>query len=163
MTTRKSHHAHKKPQDNGNIITAHDLAQAKVEAMCGHRMHAHRRITNERRPGGDEPFGIYAHQRICLRRSNRVHVAQPVFEEPADRFTERGTVHRQQRLAFLPLQDWAPQLQRMIDLRNTLGLQVCAIAQLTDLLQYLETRQNDPEVAQHGARVRAYRERYGVQ
>src|SRR5574343_954440 len=38
--------------------------------------------------------------------------------------------------------------------RNTLGLQVCAIAQLTDLLQYLETRQNDPEVAQHGARVR---------
>ncbi|MFC7460562.1 orotate phosphoribosyltransferase [Hydrogenophaga defluvii] len=47
--------------------------------------------------------------------------------------------------------------------RNTLGLQVCAIAQLTDLLQYLETRQNDPEVAQHGARVRAYRERYGVQ
>ncbi len=47
--------------------------------------------------------------------------------------------------------------------RNTLGLQVCAIAQLTDLLQYLETRQNDPEVAQHSARVRAYRERYGVQ
>ena len=37
-----------------------------------------------------------------------------------------------------------------------------AIAQLTDLLQYLETRQNDPEVAQHGARVRAYRDRYGV-
>lgn len=28
----------------------------------------------------------------------------------------------QQRLAFFPLQDWAPQLQRMIDLRNTLGL-----------------------------------------
>ncbi|WP_203652627.1 glycosyl transferase family protein [Pseudomonas sp. RtIB026] len=26
------------------------------------------------------------------------------------------------RLAFFPLQDWAPQLQRMIDLRNTLGL-----------------------------------------
>ena len=25
-------------------------------------------------------------------------------------------------LAFIPLQDWAPQLQRMIDLRNTLGL-----------------------------------------
>ena len=25
-------------------------------------------------------------------------------------------------LAFMPLQDWAPQLQRMIDLRNTLGL-----------------------------------------
>lgn len=33
MTTRKSHHAHKKPQDNGIIITAHDLAQAKVDAM----------------------------------------------------------------------------------------------------------------------------------
>ncbi|WP_313455603.1 glycosyl transferase family protein [Pseudomonas sp.] len=28
----------------------------------------------------------------------------------------------QQRLAFAPLQDWAPALQRMIDLRNTLGL-----------------------------------------
>ncbi|MDF2489921.1 MAG: hypothetical protein K0S77_2543 [Pseudomonas sp.] len=27
-----------------------------------------------------------------------------------------------QHLAFFPLQDWAPQLQRMIDLRNTLGL-----------------------------------------
>lgn len=27
-----------------------------------------------------------------------------------------------QQLAFFPLQDWAPQLQRMIDLRNTLGL-----------------------------------------
>ncbi|MDH0303670.1 MULTISPECIES: glycosyl transferase family protein [unclassified Pseudomonas] len=26
------------------------------------------------------------------------------------------------RLAFVPLHDWAPQLQRMIDLRNTLGL-----------------------------------------
>ncbi|MDP3626803.1 MAG: orotate phosphoribosyltransferase [Hydrogenophaga sp.] len=47
--------------------------------------------------------------------------------------------------------------------RNTLGLQVCAIAQLTDLLHYLETRQNDPAVAQHSARVRAYRDRYGVQ
>ncbi|NIE73327.1 glycosyl transferase family protein [Pantoea sp. Ap-967] len=28
----------------------------------------------------------------------------------------------QQHLAFAPLHDWAPQLQRMIDLRNTLGL-----------------------------------------
>lgn len=28
----------------------------------------------------------------------------------------------EQQLAFFPLQDWAPQLQRMIDLRNTLGL-----------------------------------------
>lgn len=28
----------------------------------------------------------------------------------------------QHQLAFFPLQDWAPQLQRMIDLRNTLGL-----------------------------------------
>ena len=33
-----------------------------------------------------------------------------------------GTALDQQRLAFFPLQDWAPQLQRMIDLRNTLGL-----------------------------------------
>ena len=28
----------------------------------------------------------------------------------------------QHQLAFFPLHDWAPQLQRMIDLRNTLGL-----------------------------------------
>ena len=28
----------------------------------------------------------------------------------------------QHNLAFIPLQDWAPRLQRMIDLRNTLGL-----------------------------------------
>ncbi|WP_054901628.1 glycosyl transferase family protein [Pseudomonas sp. NBRC 111131] len=33
-----------------------------------------------------------------------------------------GQALDQQRLAFFPLQDWAPQLQRMIDLRNTLGL-----------------------------------------
>ncbi|MBK5011722.1 glycosyl transferase family protein [Pseudomonas sp. S60] len=36
-----------------------------------------------------------------------------------------GEVERtlgQDNLAFFPLQDWAPQLQRMIDLRNTLGL-----------------------------------------
>ena len=50
--------------------------------------------------------------------------------------------------------------------RNTLGLQVCAIAQLTDLLHYLQTRQDapggDPEMAQHSERVRAYRDRYGV-
>jgi orotate phosphoribosyltransferase len=46
--------------------------------------------------------------------------------------------------------------------RDTLGLRVCAIAQLTDLLQYLEAQGADTETASHGARVRAYRERYGV-
>lgn len=33
-----------------------------------------------------------------------------------------GQALEQQNIAFFPLGDWAPQLQRMIDLRNTLGL-----------------------------------------
>ncbi len=33
-----------------------------------------------------------------------------------------GEALEQQNIAFFPLSDWAPQLQRMIDLRNTLGL-----------------------------------------
>jgi anthranilate phosphoribosyltransferase len=33
-----------------------------------------------------------------------------------------GTALEQHNLAFIPLGDWAPQLQRMIDLRNILGL-----------------------------------------
>lgn len=33
-----------------------------------------------------------------------------------------GNALDQHQLAFFPLHDWAPQLQRMIDLRNTLGL-----------------------------------------
>ncbi|WP_342654964.1 glycosyl transferase family protein [Pseudomonas sp. F3-2] len=33
-----------------------------------------------------------------------------------------GQALEQQNIAFIPLRDWAPQLQRMIDLRNTLGL-----------------------------------------
>jgi anthranilate phosphoribosyltransferase len=33
-----------------------------------------------------------------------------------------GEALEQQNIAFIPLGDWAPQLQRMIDLRNTLGL-----------------------------------------
>jgi orotate phosphoribosyltransferase len=45
--------------------------------------------------------------------------------------------------------------------RDTLGLQVCAIAKLTDLLQYLDTL-STPESAQHRSRVQAYRDRYGV-
>jgi len=47
--------------------------------------------------------------------------------------------------------------------RNTLGLQVCAIAQLTDLLQFLQSRSTDPETARHQERVSAYRQRYGVE
>ncbi len=45
--------------------------------------------------------------------------------------------------------------------RNTLGLQVCTIARLADLLQYLEARSGDALGAHH-AQVLAYRERYGV-
>jgi len=45
--------------------------------------------------------------------------------------------------------------------REQLGLQVCAIAQLDDLLQYLQ-HQEGGEMAAHRERVQAYRERYGV-
>jgi orotate phosphoribosyltransferase len=45
--------------------------------------------------------------------------------------------------------------------RNTLGLQVCAIAQLQDLLAYLGG-QGGAELGQHLPRVQAYRDRYGV-
>ena len=45
--------------------------------------------------------------------------------------------------------------------RNVLGMQVCAIAKLADLMQYLETRRaGGMEV--HHERVLAYRQRYGV-
>lgn len=45
--------------------------------------------------------------------------------------------------------------------RRQLGLQVCAIARLDDLLQYLQTQAGD-ELRAHHPRVAAYRERYGV-
>ena len=46
--------------------------------------------------------------------------------------------------------------------RDRLGLQVCAIARLADLLQYLEQHRGD-ELGAHHAQVLAYRERYGVE
>ena len=46
--------------------------------------------------------------------------------------------------------------------RNQLGMQVCAIARLSDLLQYLTLHRN-PGVAGHHERVLAYRQRYGVE
>jgi orotate phosphoribosyltransferase len=46
--------------------------------------------------------------------------------------------------------------------RNALGLQVCAIATLADLLQYLERQGGGGEMATHRERVLAYRQRYGV-
>ncbi|WP_332813162.1 orotate phosphoribosyltransferase [Ramlibacter sp.] len=45
--------------------------------------------------------------------------------------------------------------------RRQLGLQVCAIAELSDLLAYLEQHAGD-ELGAHYAKVLAYRERYGV-
>ena len=45
--------------------------------------------------------------------------------------------------------------------RQQLGLQVCAIATLDDLVGYLQG-QTTPGMAEHLAQVRAYRERYGV-
>jgi orotate phosphoribosyltransferase len=45
--------------------------------------------------------------------------------------------------------------------RDTLGLQVCAIARLADLLQYLELHPGG-ELGAYHAQVLAYRERYGV-
>jgi orotate phosphoribosyltransferase len=44
---------------------------------------------------------------------------------------------------------------------NTVGLQVCAIARLDDLMHYLNG-QAGTELAAHTDAVRAYRERYGV-
>ena len=44
---------------------------------------------------------------------------------------------------------------------NQLGLQVCSIAKLSDLLHYLEA-QGAGALAEHHARVLAYRQRYGV-
>jgi orotate phosphoribosyltransferase len=45
--------------------------------------------------------------------------------------------------------------------RKRLGLQVCAIAELSDLLQYLEQHQRDGLAADH-QRVLEYRQRYGI-
>ena len=45
--------------------------------------------------------------------------------------------------------------------RDTLGLKVCAVAQLSDLLGYLGS-QSDNAMAQHLPAVQAYRDRYGV-
>lgn len=46
--------------------------------------------------------------------------------------------------------------------RNQLGLQVCAIARLADLLDYLRQHAGDA-LGAHYAQVLAYRERYGVE
>lgn len=50
-----------------------------------------------------------------------------------------GEALDQHNLAFIPLADWAPQLQRMIDLRNTLGLR-SPIHSLTRILNPLSAR-----------------------
>jgi len=46
--------------------------------------------------------------------------------------------------------------------KNTLGMQVCSIARLSDLMQYLEAG-NAAGMAQDRQRVMAYRDRYGVE
>ena len=46
--------------------------------------------------------------------------------------------------------------------RGTLGLQVCSIAKLSDLMQYLETGGHDTSAQDH-QRVLTYRARYGVE
>jgi orotate phosphoribosyltransferase len=45
--------------------------------------------------------------------------------------------------------------------REKLGLAVCTIAALSDLLRYLSDHAGD-ELGQHHARVLAYRDRYGA-
>ncbi|MGZ5180893.1 MAG: orotate phosphoribosyltransferase [Ramlibacter sp.] len=45
--------------------------------------------------------------------------------------------------------------------QRQLGLQVCAIARLADLLQYLQLHAGG-DLGEHHARVQAYRDRYGV-
>ena len=46
--------------------------------------------------------------------------------------------------------------------RDQLGLKVCAIARLADLLQYLDQHSGD-SLGQHHQAVLAYRDRYGVE
>ena len=46
--------------------------------------------------------------------------------------------------------------------RGQLGLEVCAIARLSDLLQYLAQHSGDA-LGHHYRQVLAYRERYGVE
>ncbi len=46
--------------------------------------------------------------------------------------------------------------------RQTLGMQVCTVATLADLLHYLSGPQAEGLGLEHGARVQAYRQRYGV-
>jgi orotate phosphoribosyltransferase len=46
--------------------------------------------------------------------------------------------------------------------QHTLGLQVCAIARLEDLLAYLASQGGAGEAAVHLPQVQAYRDRYGV-
>jgi orotate phosphoribosyltransferase len=46
--------------------------------------------------------------------------------------------------------------------QTQLGLQVCAIAKLADLMQYLQQHSAEGLSAEH-QRVRAYRQRYGVE
>jgi orotate phosphoribosyltransferase len=45
--------------------------------------------------------------------------------------------------------------------QTQLGMRVCSVATLADLLAYLKT-QDDPEVKAHEQAVAAYRTRYGV-
>lgn len=47
--------------------------------------------------------------------------------------------------------------------RDVLGLQVCAIATLADLLLYLSASGGDAQMHAHRERVLAYRQRYGVE
>ncbi|WP_353233458.1 orotate phosphoribosyltransferase [Diaphorobacter ruginosibacter] len=46
--------------------------------------------------------------------------------------------------------------------RSELGMQVCTIAKLADLLQYLAASGGDQDMKAHHERVLAYRERFGV-
>jgi len=46
--------------------------------------------------------------------------------------------------------------------RDQLGLKVCAIARLADLLQYLEKHSGD-SLGEHHEKVLEYRRRYGVE
>ena len=45
--------------------------------------------------------------------------------------------------------------------RGTLGMSVCCIAQLSDLLAYLSAQEGN-DMGQHLPNVQAYRDRYGV-
>ncbi|MCY1402207.1 hypothetical protein D9M71_173430 [compost metagenome] len=76
--------------------------QTEVEAMCGNRMHAHCRVTDQRTARPGETFRIDANQRIDMPRAQQTHAAQAPVEATLDLAGEGFLAHLLQR-CHLPL------------------------------------------------------------